>query len=118
MGPDSVVVVPPVVDEALGIVEIPEPVDAQAFVPELAVEAFDEGVFDRLAAPNELQNDAVLVRPDVQGASRELRPVSLTRSQISQLDRTSPRSGLRSGYPASVIRKSVQRTRARSAMSR
>jgi len=111
MGPNGVVVVPQVLDDPCGVAEIAEPLDTQALVRELAAEAFDEGILDVFGGPNELQEDAVLVRPDVERATRELRTVvahgacgspvrAATRSRI-----WSTRSA-GSEWPASIARHS------------
>jgi hypothetical protein len=45
----EVVVEAPLVDLPLGVVEACEPVEVQTLVAELAIEAFDEAVFNGLA---------------------------------------------------------------------
>jgi hypothetical protein len=59
----------------LRIAEIGEPMHAQVLVAKRAVEAFDEGALDRFTWANELQSDTPLMRPDVERAPGELRPV-------------------------------------------
>lgn len=49
----AVVVMAPVADLFAGVPQRPEPVQVQAFIPELAVEALDEGILDRLAGLDE-----------------------------------------------------------------
>ena len=75
MRPQGVEVPAPALNGALGVLEIGEPVDAETFATELAVEALDERVLDRFAGSDELQRDAALVGPDIEGPSGELRPV-------------------------------------------
>ena len=49
MGPDAVVVLGPVLDHDPGFEAVPEPFDRQAFIAELAVEAFCCPVLPRLS---------------------------------------------------------------------
>jgi hypothetical protein len=73
--PYSVVVESPCLDRVAGIAEIGEPVLVQTLVSELAVEAFDEAVLDRLARANEAELDASPVGPGIHRAAHELRAV-------------------------------------------
>ena len=75
MGPDLVVVATPGLHGRSGVVEVDEPVQVEARVPELAVEALHVGVLRRLARVDEAQPDAIGPRPAVHGLRRELRPV-------------------------------------------
>ena len=54
MGTDLVVFLPPVFDQAAGFVEGGEPVFVEAFVAELAIEAFDESVLGGFAWGDEV----------------------------------------------------------------
>ena len=54
MGSDLVVILPPLFNEAAGFVEGGEPVLVEAFIAELAVEAFDVGVLGRFAWGDEV----------------------------------------------------------------
>jgi len=65
-----VVIDAPGFDQGLGFGDAGEPVFVQAFVAKLAVETFDEGVFDRLARPDESQLHTVGVGPGVERAGR------------------------------------------------
>lgn len=69
-------------------VEAQEPVGVQAFGPELAVEAFDEGVVGRLARPGEVERDALHVRPQIKLLAHKLRSVVDTnRLRVAKLFR-------------------------------
>jgi hypothetical protein len=72
VGTDFVVVAPPGFNLCSCVRQVEEPVLVQAFVPELAVEAFDEGVLDGLAGSDELNPDLGMVGPLVEGAAGEL----------------------------------------------
>ncbi|MNT85395.1 hypothetical protein D3C72_2255570 [compost metagenome] len=61
-----VVVVPPFLDEIASVPQALELVVIEALVPKLPVEAFDEGVLDRLPRRNEPQADLVVVGPAVE----------------------------------------------------
>jgi hypothetical protein len=58
MGPDLVVVPSPELDGLSGAGNIGEPVLIEAFVTQLAVEAFDVAVLRRLARSDEVKRDA------------------------------------------------------------
>ena len=73
MRPDLVVVDPPLLDDPARIVERFEPVDVEAFVAELPVEALDVGVLVRLSRVDESQVDASLLGPPQEGPAGELR---------------------------------------------
>ena len=72
MGLDFVVMSPPFIDGGSGIVETGEPVQVEAVVPELAVEALDEGVLRRLAWLDEVQFHTRLPCPEEHGLARQL----------------------------------------------
>src|SRR5262249_10696497 len=55
--------------------EVEEPVLIEALVPEPAIEAFYKAVLHRFSRLNELELDAVLVRPLVESMADELRPI-------------------------------------------
>lgn len=59
----GVVVIPPAPDLVAGVLQGPEPVQVEAFVPEPAVEGLDVGVLDGLAWLDEAQADAGALRP-------------------------------------------------------
>lgn len=61
MGTDPVVVSAPSLQLTPGIVKAHEPMRVQALRPELAVEAFDEGVIGRFAGTGKIQDDILLV---------------------------------------------------------
>ena len=75
MGPLCVVVDPPGLDDLAGILEIEEPVFVEAFIAELAVEAFDESVLGRLAGFDEVKAHAVAPGPFVERLANHLRAV-------------------------------------------
>ena len=72
MGADLIVFLPPGFDEAAGFSQGGEPVLIEAFVAELAVEAFDERILCGFAWGGEVQLHAVLPRPVVQDFAGEL----------------------------------------------
>src|ERR1700676_2986110 len=63
-----VVVHPPGLDHLACVSEIHEPVLVQAFIPELAVEAFDECILCGLATLDEVQRHLVLIGPLIHDA--------------------------------------------------
>ena len=65
MWPALIVVQSPGFDLGGGILQFFKPVDVQTFIAEAAVEGFNGRVVRRLAAPTEVQNDTVRVRPEV-----------------------------------------------------
>ena len=70
------IVVPPKrLDLLLRVLERREPMHVQTFLPEPSVERFDGGVVRGLAAPTEVQDDAVGVGPAVHRRADELGPV-------------------------------------------
>ncbi len=75
MGSDLVVFLPPGFDQVTGFVECGEPVLVEAFIAELAIEAFDESVLGGFARGNEVQLHLVLLRPVMQRLASELRAV-------------------------------------------
>ena len=72
MRPFGVVINSPSLDEFFRIFEIDEPVLIEALVAHRPVEAFNEGVLDRLTRLDELLFDAMLVGPPVEHFAREL----------------------------------------------
>jgi len=64
MRSELVVVSPPELDDGLGIGEGREPVQVEAVFPELAVEAFHEGILRGVAGLNEVQRDARPFAPE------------------------------------------------------
>ncbi len=70
-----VVVAPPGRDDGTSGVQRYEPMVVQALVPELAIEALDEGILRRAARRDELQVHAVAIRPLIERAAGELRPL-------------------------------------------
>ena len=75
MRPEMVIVEAPVLDLGSSINKCRKPVENQALVSELPVEALDETVIDRPTWPNEPQLDAALVGPLIKSIAGELRPV-------------------------------------------
>ncbi len=72
-----VVIPTPFGDQLPSVVQAGEPVIVEAFIPESAIEAFDEGVLGGLAGLNQFELDAVPVGPLVQCPPRELWPRSV-----------------------------------------
>lgn len=70
----------------VGVVETDERMLIQTFVAQPAVEAFDVRVFHRLARTDELQLDAMFVRPCIERLAYELWPVV----DLNQLRSPSP----------------------------
>src|SRR5262249_26882560 len=62
-------------NDLAGVGEAPEPVLIQALAAQAPVEAFAEGILDRLAGVNEPQADVSFVSPLVEGPAGQLRPV-------------------------------------------
>src|SRR5437899_731447 len=75
MRTDSIVVKPPGLDFDAGLLERQEEVLVQAFVATLAIKAFDEGILDWFARPNELQLDATPMRPFIDRSAAKLRAI-------------------------------------------
>ena len=75
MRPNGVVVESKCFNRTLGIREADEPTLVEAFVPQAAVEAFDEAVLYRLPRLDALQRHAVLVRPLIEGFAAKFRSV-------------------------------------------
>jgi hypothetical protein len=65
MRTDLVVIDPPGLDDAPRVVETEKPVLVEGLIAQLAVEALDVGVLNRLAGPDEVQLYAPLVGPGV-----------------------------------------------------
>jgi hypothetical protein len=55
------------------LVEAEEPVGVQALGSELAIQAFDEGIVDRLARPAKVERDAAHEGPQIELLADELR---------------------------------------------
>ena len=62
MWPFRVVILTPSFNDLLGAVQTDKDVVVQAFIPELAVKAFDIGILHRFAWLNEPELDTVFVR--------------------------------------------------------
>ena len=75
MRPSFVVISSPELYCLLRVAQITEPLSAQAFLAELAVETLDEGVLNRLPRPNELKRYPVNMGPKIESSSREFRSV-------------------------------------------
>ena len=75
MRTDLVVVSTPSLAFSACLVEAEEPVGVQALGAELAVQALDEGVVDRLAGPAEVERDAAQLGPQIELAADALRIV-------------------------------------------
>ena len=72
MRANMVVVLSPLIDFYSRLVQRSEPVRAQAFLAELAVEAFDERVLSRLSRLYKAKRDTRLLRPKENGFTGEL----------------------------------------------
>lgn len=72
MWPELVVVSTPFLHFRPCIVKTHEPVSVQALRPELAIEGLDEAVVRRLARPGEVEDDALLISPEVEVPRDEL----------------------------------------------
>lgn len=70
--PNGIVVESKCFNRALGIREADEPTLVEAFVPQAAVEAFDEVILCRLSRLDELQRHTALVRPLIDGFTAKL----------------------------------------------
>ena len=75
MRPVCVVILTPVFDLFLRIVQADEYMLVETFDPKFAIEAFDVGVLCRLPWLNEVQLDAIRVRPGIEGFADELRAI-------------------------------------------
>ena len=75
MWPLGVVLDPPRFNDLSGMRHRQEPVFIQAFVPELAVEAFNVRVLIGLPGSDEHQVDTGLIRPGIEHLAFELRAV-------------------------------------------
>ena len=73
--PDLVVVLPPIGDSKASLVQCLEPLLIWALVPELAVEALDVAVLNRLTGLDWDVLDAMPVRPGHKDSASELRAV-------------------------------------------
>src|SRR5688572_9144811 len=70
------IVVPPKrVDLLLRVLQRREPVHVQTLFPKSSVERFDRGVVRRFAAPTEVEDDSVGIRPQIHGRTDKLGPV-------------------------------------------
>ena len=90
MRPYPVVVLTPDLDFSPSVSQIGKPVGIQAFVAELAIEAFDEAVLDRLARADEVELDAAPVGPGIQRSAgeRPMQHVGASRRELyERLDR-------------------------------
>jgi hypothetical protein len=85
MRADLIVVKPPRFGCAARLFDGDEQPLVQAFVTTLAVETLDEGVFNRLAGPDELQSDAAAMCPLVDDAAAELRAIVPAECQPSRV---------------------------------
>jgi len=72
VGPLRVVALPPLFDDLAGVGQAPKPVDIEAFVAELAIEALQVAVLHRPPRLDEIQLDVVFVGPDVERLPGEL----------------------------------------------
>lgn len=66
-----VVMLAPVLDGRTSVVETGEPVQVQAVVPELAIEALDKGVLRRFSRLDEVQFHTRLAGPDEHRLARQ-----------------------------------------------
>lgn len=72
MRAEAIVVEAPRLDGVPGLCQTEKPVFVEALVPEPAVEALHIGILVRLARLDEVQLNAVGVRPTIEGAPDEL----------------------------------------------
>jgi hypothetical protein len=72
MGPLVVIIKPMIFSDSTGMSYAHEPVQIQAFIPELAVEAFHIGVIDRLPRANEMKLYPALICPCIQSVADKL----------------------------------------------
>ena len=63
------------IDLLLRVLDRREPVHVQTFFTESPIERFDRRVVGRLAAPAEIEDDAVAVCPEIHRGADELGPV-------------------------------------------
>src|ERR1043165_6118263 len=75
VGPDSIVVHAPGLDDLARVRQAEEPVLVQALVAESAVETLDVGILIRLARVDEVQPDAAGVGPRIERPADELGPI-------------------------------------------
>src|SRR5437667_11139776 len=75
MRPLGVVLLPPGLDLLLGLGQRGEVMLVQALVPQLAIEALDETVLDRMPGPDEVEADALRTRPLIERQADKLRAV-------------------------------------------
>src|SRR5262249_55163766 len=75
MGPLGIVVLLAGLNDGSRMGETTEPMQIQAFITELAVEALDVGVLRRLAGCDEIEGNAMRIRPGVQRLAGKLRPI-------------------------------------------
>ena len=72
MWTNFVVVSAPILHFCPGIVKAHEPVCVQAFRSKLAVKAFDERIVRRFTRPREVEDDILLIGPQIKVAGDEL----------------------------------------------
>lgn len=72
MGTRFIIVLSPLLNLGLGVVERQEPVGIYALLSESAIEAFDLGVVLRLAGPAEVQLHRTFIRPFAHDLENEL----------------------------------------------
>jgi len=70
-----IVVHPPLFDLITGVLERPEQLNVQPFVSESPVKALDKSILHRLTRADEVELNAVLVRPSVHDPTAELTAV-------------------------------------------
>lgn len=71
MRSNTIVIDPPGFDFCFCIPQISEPVFVQTLIPELSVEALDEGVLDGFPRADEMKCDSSLIGPGIQGFAGE-----------------------------------------------
>jgi len=71
-----VVVDPPLLVDFAGLTDAGEPVLVQAFFTVSPVETFDIGVLGRFAGVDEIELDAVIIRPSIQRPPAQFRPIT------------------------------------------
>jgi hypothetical protein len=75
MGPNGIVVDPPLFNDRTRVGQADEPVLAQALVTKLAIETFDMTVLGWRAWRRKVERDLMLTGPDIQKLTAKLRPI-------------------------------------------
>jgi hypothetical protein len=84
--PLIVVIEPVVFCDPTGVSYAHEPVQIQAFIPELAVETLHIGIINRLPRPNKVKLHAALIRPCINALLINSGPLSTKFSGSPRID--------------------------------